>query len=174
MADAPFPDPPAFDGISAKGAPCSGLRQTNRAPRDDWNESAWSEQIHLPVKRGVITKNAPVADASFLRPGFAIIAFLSEVQDRAGYYSTETINTQLIIAFCHGITRDRGVDKKELDLLDLLNIWVEKFGEGSSEEWNALQKNVRALLGKADFLSEEAERIRLLILDYIGVPSGFL
>ena len=68
----------------------------------------------------------------------------------------------------------RGVDKKELDLLDLLNIWVAKFGEGASEEWNALQKNVRALLGKGDFLSEEAERIRLLILDYIGVPSGFL
>lgn len=114
MADAPFPDPPAFDGISAKGAPCSGFRQTNRAPRDDWNESAWSEQIHLPVKRGVITKNAPVADASFLRPGFAIITLLSEVQDRAGYYSTETIITQLIIAFCHGITRDGASIRRNL------------------------------------------------------------
>ena len=54
-------------------------------------------------------------------------------------------------------SRATGVDKKELDLLDLLNIWVEKFGERASEEWNALQKNVRALLGKGDFLSEEAD-----------------
>lgn len=99
---------------------------------------------------------------------FAIIALLSEVQDRAEYYSTETINTQLIIAFCQGITCDGVVNKKELDLL---NIWLEKFGEGVSEKWNALQKDVRAILGKADFSPEEAERIRLLILDYISVPD---
>lgn len=99
---------------------------------------------------------------------FAIIAILSEVQDRAEYYSTETINTQLIIAFCQGITCDGVVNKKELDLL---NIWLEKFGEGVSEKWNALNEDVRAILGKADFSPEEAERIRLLILDYIGVPD---
>ncbi len=74
----------------------------------------------------------------------------------------------MIIAFCQGITCDGVVNKKELDLL---NIWLEKFGEGVSEKWNALQKDVRAILGKADFSPEEAERIRLLILDYISVPD---
>ena len=45
---------------------------------------------------------------------FAIIALLSEVQDRVEYYSTETINTQLIIAFCHGVTRDGASIRRNL------------------------------------------------------------
>ena len=97
-----------------------------------------------PVFAGI---DAALADSVMtLEDVFAIIAILSEVQDRAEYYSTETINSQLIIAFCQGITCDGVVNKKELDLL---NIWLEKFGEGAPEKWNALQADVRAILGKA-------------------------
>ena len=119
-----------------------------------------------PVFAGI---DAALADSVMtLEDVFAIIAILSEVQDRAEYYSTETINSQLIIAFCQGITCDGVVNKKELDLL---NIWLEKFGEGAPEKWNALQADVKAILGKADFSPEEADRIRRLILDYISVPD---
>ena len=119
-----------------------------------------------PVFAGI---DAALADSVMtLEDVFAIIAILSEVQDRAEYYSTETINSQLIIAFCQGITCDGVVNKKELDLL---NIWLEKFGEGAPEKWNALQADVRAIRGKADFSPEEADRIRRLILDYISVPD---
>ena len=119
-----------------------------------------------PVFAGI---DAALADSVMtLEDVFAIIAILSEVQDHAEYYSTETINSQLIIAFCQGITCDGVVNKKELDLL---NIWLEKFGEGAPEKWNALQADVRAILGKADFSPEEADRIRRLILDYISVPD---
>ncbi|MGN0930727.1 MAG: BRCT domain-containing protein [Thermoguttaceae bacterium] len=120
-----------------------------------------------PVFAGI---DAALADSVLtLQNVFGIIAILSEVQDRAEYYSTETINTQLIIAFCQGITCDGVVNKKELDLL---SIWLEKFGEGTSEKWNALKEDVRALLGKEDFSPEEADRIRRLILEYISVPDG--
>lgn len=129
-----------------------------------------ADDADVPLLRPVFAGiDAALADSVLtLEEVFDMIALLSKVQNGEGNYASETIDAQLIIAFCQGITCDGVVNKKELELL---SIWLEKFAGSASEKWNALKEDVKGILGREDFSLEEAERIRRLIVDYISVPD---
>ena len=99
---------------------------------------------------------------------FTIIGILSEYRIDGGNYSNETIDTQLLLSFCQGITCDGVVNKKELELL---NIWIEKTPLALSGKMQNIKDDIKAILSNNYFSEKEAERIRDIILDYISVPN---